>query len=118
MARLPIAEMAAQGGPAAMVEAAAFGRARAPVAILAALVFTAMFATLVKMAVTPSKITTGGATAENALTETRRHAAVSATTMAAATAARTSIDLSEGEPKHNRSTGRESSSKNHPSSSC
>jgi hypothetical protein len=134
LARLPIAEMAAQSGPAAMREALAAGHARASV-ILSVLMPVLVKTTAMLGKIAPGRAASGKVAVESATAETLRHPArghstrshsarphsAMSTTKAAAvatTSARASFDLGEDEPKYDGSTDSESFSKKHPGSSC
>jgi hypothetical protein len=104
-----------------MAEPATAGEPRVPAAIQAAItafapVIAPLFAAmLVKSAVPVSKIMLRKLAAEPTVTEVhsaKPHRAVSATVPAAA--ARSGIDLSQSEPEHNSSPGRDGFSKKHP----
>jgi hypothetical protein len=122
MSRLPISEMATQGGPAPMTETV-HGETRPPiVTVVASMVtFAFMFATMfVKMTVAIRRAMSKEVAAKKSVAEGRHHAALIAAmhpaTMAAA--ARTGIDLRQRKPEYNRRANSEGFPKKHPSNPC
>lgn len=127
MSRLPISEMAAQGGPAPTTEAI-HGKTGAPIMTVAVacmiasmVTFASMFATMfVGMTGMVRRTMPEEVSAKKSEAEVRHHAAVIAAMHPAtvAAAARTGVDLRQGESKHNGGANSEGFPKKHPSNPC